>query len=369
MKHVFSKAYRRLLYGLAGVTVLGLAACSSGADAGGGNPSDITFAVGAPVLIDSTAPYGSVPKAMGYWKDEGLNVNIQPTKGATESMQLLLAGKSDIANGGSAAFYQAAAKSPELRVVSLQTKNIWQVVVPQGSDIKSIADLKGKTIGVQSLSSASNLFGRAAVGASGLNPESDVKWLSVGVGNQAAQGLRDGTIDAYATYDGPSGVVSTALGKELVNLPTPLDEIPGLLGIATTDEFLKNNREIVAKFLKGTYMGAVFAAANPGAALQIHWQEFPDQKPKNMSTQQAIERTLPNVESRYASGAEPGSSGKFGDVPMGKVQKSIDFMVEHGILEQSVDASQIVDLGVSGAASEFDVAGVEKQAKNWKPGS
>jgi NitT/TauT family transport system substrate-binding protein len=340
---------------------LGLTRCSSE------KPGTITFAIGAPVLIDSTAPYASVPKAMGYWKDQGLSVNLQPTQGATASMQLLLAGKADITNGGSSSFYQAAAKSPELRVINLQTENIWQVTVPEDSPIKTIDALKGKTIGVQSFSSASYLFGRSAVAASGLNADTDVRWLAVGVGSQAAQALKIGTIAAYATYDGPSGVIGSILGKKLINLPTPLDQIPGLGGYATTEKFLKEHRDVVVKFLKGINEGAVFAAANPGAALQIQWKTYPEQKPRDMSTEDAVKATIPNVETRYKSGAAPGASGLLGDVAMADIQKSIDFMAKYGILKEPLDAAKVTDMSTNADANKFDAAAIKKQAMDWKP--
>ena len=356
-----------------GATVLGLSACSSGDDsssssAGGGNEaSNITFAIGAPVLVDSTAPYASVPQDLGYWKDEGLTVDAQPTTGTTASMQLLLAGKADIANGGTSSFYQAAAKSPEVQVIYLQTKNIWQVTVPEGSEIEKIEDLEGETIGVQSLSSASYLFGRAAVAASDLDPDKDVKWLAVGVGAQAAQAIESGTVAAYASYDGPTGVISSVMGKELINLPTPLDKVPGLLGLATTKTFIKEHRDVLVKFLTGFNKGAVFSATNPGAALQIQWAKYPEQKPKDMSIEEAITATLPSVQTRYESGAVPGTSGSFGDVPMDDVQGSIDFMAKYGVLDESLKAKDVVDLSVTADGSKFDVDAIKKQAKDWKP--
>lgn len=349
------------------LVIAAAAALGLSAHAQSGKPENITFAIGAPVLVDSTAPYASVPKAMKYWSDQGLNVNLQPTPGATASMQLLLAGKADVVNGGSVSFFQAALKSPEIRVVSLQTKNIWQVTVPDGSPIKSIAELKGKTIGVQSLSSSSYLFGRAAVSVSGLNADTDVKWLAVGVGSQAAQALKAGIVAAYATYDGPSGVIGTIMGRKLINLPTPLDAIPGLLGIATTEKFLKEHRDLVVKFLKGVYEGSVFAAANPGAALQIQWQAYPEQKPKDDAIEQAIKTALPGVETRFASGDVPGASGLIGDVAIGDIQKSIDFMVKYGIIKERLDASKVSDMSVNQDANKFDMNAIRAQAKNWKP--
>lgn len=341
-------------------------ACGLALPAAAAEP-DITFAVGAPVLIDSTAPYVSVPLAMEYWKRQGLTVSVQPTQGTTASMQLLLAGRAQVSNGGTSSFYQAAAKSPDVRVIGLQTKNIWQVTVPADSPIKSIPELKGKTIGAQSFSSASYLFGRAAIAASGLNPDRDVRWLAVGVGSQAAQALRSGAVAAYATYDGPSAVVGSVLGTKMVNLPTPLDKIAGLSGYATTEKFLKEHRDLLVKFLIGINEGAVFAATNPAAALQIQWIKYPEQKPRGMSTEEAIKATLPAVQTRYDAGAEPGASGLIGDVPMAEIQKSIDFMAEYGLLKEKLDATKLADMSLSAEANKFDKNAIREQARDWKP--
>lgn len=327
----------------------------------------VRFGIGAPVLIDTTAPYASVPEAMGYWSSEGLKVTPTPTQGATQSVQLVLAGKLDITNGGSSSFYQAILKAPEMRVVSLAAKNIWQISVLNGSPVKTIKELVGKTIGVQSFSSASYLFGRAAVSASGMNPDHDVKWLPVGVGSQAAQALKVGDVAAYATYDGPNGVIGHILGMQLRNLPTPLDKVLGLLGYASTKKYMDEHRGALVKFLRGTYEGAVFANANPAAALQIQWMKYPEQRPKAGSLDEALKIALPGVETRFAGAAAPGPEGLIGSINMDAVQQSIDFMVKYGILSEHLDAKKVVDLSANVDANKFDKAAIISTAKAWKP--
>lgn len=342
-----------------------LTACGSD-DAASNDGSEVTFAVGAPVLVDSTAPYTSVPQANAYWSDESIDVQVQPTEGATASMQLLSAGKADFTNGGTSSMYQAAVDNPDVRIVSLQAANVWKISVPEGSEIEQIADLKGKKIGVQSLSSASYLFGRAAVAASGLDPDADVEWIPIGVGSQAAQALEDGTVSGYATYTGPNAVVASVLGKKLVDLPTPLDEIPGLFGIATTKQFLEENRDVVVGFLKGFYQGAVFAAENPAAALQIHWAEYPEQRPKG-DVQAALDTTVPTVVGRYEDAVVPGEEGNIGEISMEDAQAAIDFMYEYGVIDEQLKAEEVVDLSVTVEANDFDVEAVRTQAQEWQP--
>lgn len=363
------KPFLRRLGVLAAALTLGstLAACGSDEPAGEADAS-VVFAIGAPVLIDSTAPYATVPGAVGYWdsSDSGVNVEPQPTEGATAAMQLVLAGSADISNGGTASMLQAAVDNPEVRIVSLQATNVWKIDVVEGSEITEISQLKGQKIGVQSLSSASYLFGRAAVAASGLDPDTDVEWLAVGVGSQAAQAIESNTVAAYATYTGPNAIVASILGKPLIDLPTPLDDVPGLMGIATTQDFLENNRETLVNFLSGYYKGLVFGATNPGAALQIHWEAYPEQKPSG-SLEEALASAVPTVEERFVFTAEPGPSGVIGEVSMEDAQKAIDFMYEHGILKEQLNAEDVVDLSPSVDANNFDIEAIKQEAADWTP--
>ncbi|WP_134323795.1 ABC transporter substrate-binding protein [Cumulibacter soli] len=356
----------RVVGAVIGVALIAsLTACGSSDDeTSGGTP--VAFAIGAPVLIDSTAPYSSVPLEMGYWSDEGLSVEPQGTQGATAALQLVLAGQAEISNGGTSSMYQAAVEDPDVRVISLQKANQWKIDVPSSSSINQIADLKGKKIGVQSLSSASYLFGRAAVSASGLDPDADVEWIAIGVASQAAQAIQEGTVDAYATYSGPNAIVNNFLDDPLVDLPTPLDEIPGLAGLATTKDYLESNRDEVVGFLSGFYKGAVFADANPAAALQIHWQAYPEQKPDG-DLQEAIDATVPTVEERFGYPVEPGPDGNLGAVSMDDAQEAIDFMYENGVIDEQLNAEDVVDLSPSIDANNFDIDAVKEEAENWTP--
>ncbi len=69
-------------------------------------------------------------------------------------------------------------------------RNIWSISVPEGSPIKSIADLRGKKIGVTALGSAGTTYGKAYIRAAGLNPDTDVTFIAIGAGVQAAAAIK-----------------------------------------------------------------------------------------------------------------------------------------------------------------------------------
>lgn len=332
-------------------------------------PFSVQYPLGAPIIIDTNAAYTVIPEKLGFWKDEGVEVHMTNVAGGVAAIQQIAAGRGDVTYSGSIVFFQADADSPEIgiRVVAAQAANMWNIFVPEGSAVKTIDDLKGKTIGVQSFSSASYMFGKAAVAASGLDPDKDVKWLVVGVSSQAAQAIQSGTVDAYASYFGPSGVVETKLGKKITPLPTPNDKIEGTLGFAMPERFIKEHPDVAVRFLRGVYKGMVFAAANPSAALQIYWDAVPQQRPRNKSVDEALKETLPNVVRRFEQAAQQDTDGYMNVVSVEGMQKSIDYMYKYGMIKKKLDASKVVQMDLSKKANDFDKDAIVEMAKNWKP--
>ncbi|HEY3688555.1 MAG TPA: ABC transporter substrate-binding protein [Streptosporangiaceae bacterium] len=355
-------------YALSSAALAGLVGLLATGCGGGGSDAksnEIVFGIGDPQLQIGTAPYTSVLDTMGYCKKAGLSLKEQPTQGAVASLQALLTGQVNVVNGGSSAFYQVAAKHPEVRVISLGVGNIWHTYVPDSSPITTLKQLKGKTVGAQSLSSASYLFGRAGMSAGGMNPDSDVKWLSVGVGAQAANAMKKHDIDAYASYEGPSGVMQQLLGEKMRPLPSALDQLPGTIGLATTKKFLADHRDEVVKFLKCYNQGQLFGATNPTAALKIHWKAHPDQKPNGLSEKEAIKQSLPIVADRYKSDARTSGGNPPGYMDTATVQRSIDFFLKTGLIKQKVSAGDVVDLSAAKDAGDYGAAAVKKQAEQY----
>ena len=62
-------------------------------------------------------------------------------------------------------------------------------------------NLKGKRIGVFSMTSMRTFDGKAMVKAAGLDPDKDVSWVPVGIGAQAATALSRGDVDALTLWD------------------------------------------------------------------------------------------------------------------------------------------------------------------------
>src|SRR5206468_3251632 len=84
---------------------------------------------------------------------------------------------------------------PSRRVVA-QLAGVYPFVLEVAAKITSIADLKGKKIGVSSVGSSSDIATRAALKKLGLDPDKDVTIVPVGSAAQRTAAMLSGAIDA-----------------------------------------------------------------------------------------------------------------------------------------------------------------------------
>ena len=116
----------------------------------------------------------AVPKQMGWFKREGINVSLLKTNGSTAALQAVASGSADIAYASSVNIAAAIDKGvPVKAFAGITVQWPYFIGVPPGSPIRKIADLKGKRIGVISLASASYADLKANLKIAGLR-EADV---------------------------------------------------------------------------------------------------------------------------------------------------------------------------------------------------
>jgi uncharacterized protein len=108
-----------------------------------------------------------------------------------------------------------------LRALGTLYPNITQVVVKADSGIKTIEDLKGKTVSVGSPNSGTEVIALRLMEVAGLDPDEDISKRGLGVG-ESAQAIRDGSIDAFFWSGGvpTAAVVDLATTDDITLLPT-----------------------------------------------------------------------------------------------------------------------------------------------------
>jgi NitT/TauT family transport system substrate-binding protein len=145
----------------------------------------------------------TIAEQLGYFKAEGLEVEISDFAGGARALQAVVGGSADVVSGA----YE--------HTINMQSKNqFFQAFVLQGRApqialgvstktmplYKSLADLKGKKIGISAPGSSTNMVANLVLSRAGIKA-SDVSFIGVGTAAGALTAMRSGQIDAMCNID------------------------------------------------------------------------------------------------------------------------------------------------------------------------
>ena len=145
----------------------------------------------------------TISEQLGYFKAEGIELEISDFAGGSRALQAVVSGSADVVSGA----YE--------HTINLQSKNqFFQAFVLQGRapqiavgvstkampEYKSVADLRGKKIGVSAPGSSTNMVANMVLSRAGVKA-ADVSFVGVGAAAGALVAMRSGQIDAMSNTD------------------------------------------------------------------------------------------------------------------------------------------------------------------------
>jgi NitT/TauT family transport system substrate-binding protein len=240
----------RFIRALAALTT-GLA-LAAGANAQAPEQKKVTIAVGGKNLF-YYLPL-SVAERNGYFKDEGLEVEIPDFAGGAKALQALVGGSADMVSGAYEHTINMVAKKQPIKAVVLQAKYSSIVLLlpkDKAAKYKGGRDLKGLKIGVTAPGSSTNMFVNNLLAKDGLKPN-DVSIVGVGTGSGAFAAMDKGEIDAMSNLD-PVISQLEATGKFVAVADSRTEKgMKDIYGgdyhasvIYITDEYIKKNPNTV----------------------------------------------------------------------------------------------------------------------------
>jgi NitT/TauT family transport system substrate-binding protein len=236
----------------------------------------------APDLGD--APLWIVPHALGYFADEGLQVSVEYAGGSSGALQLLAAGRGQFATSTPTQVMLATHQGLKIKSVFEHNRTYGSaLVVPTSAGIKTVdqlrAHLKGNNIGVASMSSGRIPYARAWIRELGLQEDTDVKLVAVGVGPQAAAALKSDRVRALVIYDAVYAAIEAATDVRFTRFETDWQK-PLFSGVVvTSDKIVQDDPDLVARMGRAMAKALVFSTTNPEAVVRIYWKLFPENKP------------------------------------------------------------------------------------------
>ena len=139
-----------------------------------------------------------------YFDQEGLTVDATPFASGTAALQNLIGGNADVVEGAFEHTLRMQAKGIGLMCIAVFGRYPANVLVVRKSEadkIKTIADLKGKKIGISSPGSATHNFVAGLLERAGV-PWKEASFVSIGTGLSAVAAMRSGSeLDAIVNLD------------------------------------------------------------------------------------------------------------------------------------------------------------------------
>lgn len=325
---------RAMVAAIGAVAALAAAGCgddeeksASGSD---GKTTSITVATPFPGCSSLYPIYAAIDQ--GYFDEEGLDVKVEPLEGSGGVLAAVSSGKAQVGVASPGPFLQQVEKGSDLKsFYTLSQGEVYSLVVPEDSDIKEVADLKGKKVGISAPNSGSSLYAESMLGKGGGLKEGDYELVDIGGGGPAAVAIERDDIDAYS--DSYVDVeIMRQRGLKLRAL-TDEDYPEGIDSVNVAESgWVDDNEDALRGYVKAIQKATDWGHdGHEEDIVELCGKIFPDESSDK-------EFALALMDEIFALEELPDEAdGKNGYQPPAAVKASHDFLVEQGTLKAPVD--------------------------------
>ncbi|MCD2514210.1 ABC transporter substrate-binding protein [Comamonas endophytica] len=271
----------------------------------------------------------------GFFRAQGVELDYLPGAGGGDAVRNLLSGQADVAFTDPGSFFMALDKGAKLvAIYDIYPQNVFNVVSLKSSGIRKPADLKGRKIGVYSLSSGTRQNLLVLLHQAGLK-ESDVQIVVTGLLNFAP--LMQGQVDATAATDTGLAVglrkgigqVNVMPVREHLNMSSDL--------FVVREEALREKRALFKAFLKGYRDSAAWMMAHPQEAADLAARRAID------GTQRDINLEVIRLRNVASLPEGKDAASRLGNFDLVALQKGADAYQALGLVQRRIKVSDVVD--------------------------
>jgi NitT/TauT family transport system substrate-binding protein len=269
-----------------------------------------------------------VAQDKGLFKKHGVEIDVITSRGGGEAMKAYIAGEVQIVGTGFPEVGLMRARGVDVELFFAQTSRVpFALIGRKDLDIKSVADLKGKTIAVTSPGSLTANLARYFVMQSGLDPERDVSLVSVGGGGEILGALKSNRADAAMLFEPFVTIaVKQDIATVVVDVADKLDAFSST-PLSTSKAFLDKSPKEAKAIFDALVEALNFIHGDNAGAFEIAKQHFSGANPEALKA--ALDR-LGKVYSR---------DGKF---TRANVQRTQDISVALKIMPQTYPYEAVV---------------------------
>lgn len=271
----------------------------------------------------------------GFFKAQGVELGYLPGAGGGDAIRNLLSGQADVAFTDPGSFFMALDKGEKLvAIYDIYPQNVFNVVSLKSAGIHKPADLKGKKIGVYSLSSGTRQNLLVMLHQAGLK-EADVQIVVTGLLNFAP--LMQGQVDATAATD-TGLLVGQRKGVKDVNVMQVRDHLNVSSDLFVVREsFLQQKKPLLHAFLKGYRDSAAWMIAQPQEAAALAGKHAID------GTNAEINLEVIRARNASSLATVAGKSAPLGSFNLVSLQQAADAYRALGLVQRSIKVTDVVD--------------------------
>jgi NitT/TauT family transport system substrate-binding protein len=193
-------------------------------------------------------------KDLGYFREEGLRPELIMVRNGSVAVKGLIAGNFDyMASGGPVIEAIIRARQPLKLILTAEQAHFWLMARPQ---IRSIGDLRGKTVGVNAVGSPTDFIMQEILKQHGLAAYKDVTFIAIGNSSQRFAALISGTVNS-ALVSPPYNLKAAGMGYRKLADVTDYVKWPQT-GLATRDDKISQNSEEVVRIVRASLKGLKF---------------------------------------------------------------------------------------------------------------
>jgi NitT/TauT family transport system substrate-binding protein len=320
------------------------------------------------VVLSRTTPalmnaLNLIAEGAGFYKDEHLTVSKILVNGALEATQTCSSGKGDICPIGIEPLLTNYSDGIRLKLfLARASKFAYVIAVPEESPIKTLADFKGKQIGVHVIgTAASGVFTtQSALSVAGLKP-ADYTFVPIGYEDEAANALASGKVAgaAFPYYEFIPLMVS---GRKFRIFYHPaFKDVPNV-GYAASPAVMAAKGDAVRHFSRAIVKASLLVRYNAAAAARLlltaDGTPFTDEDLRRKTAElNAWQGDLP--------AADPNNK-RIGALSMAGLQRYIQLLADAGVTKTAIPASEVVTDEFIAFANDFDHRAVETLAKSMR---
>lgn len=346
-----------------------IAACSSD-DAGGASGDDTPIVrFGIPTQMGANNSPMAVAEHMGYFADEGLEVEIVHTTDSVSIIHGVSSGSLEIGSTPPEPLWQAIADGGDVQLIyNYIREQTGSIAVLADSGIDTVDELSGASIGQSSLGGSNLQLSNGILASVGLTEDEDFSNVAVGVGAAALQALETDQVQALSLWDTEYAAFEEN-GIELTYLTTP--EVASLFSTTyfTSQSILDENPDAIAGFGRAVARATLFTANNPEAALRLMYTNYPETRLAGVSEEEQLATDLVALERRIEllMAGDPESNDSWGSYAPEAVEAWAGFALDTGLISEAIDADAHVDNRFVEQYSDFDGEAVITDAEEWTP--